>query len=341
MRRALLAAVFALMLPAPAATLPFTPDRIWFTPGPGTIDMLRLFEAPDEWPQARQAMSVFEFYQGHTRTVAGPGEGPNRYDAFVRVDAFRKLLQWRKRMAIEMAAVKEQYCTDDASGMQASVNDTLESLRNVQAAGGTVTYIAMDEPFIGGLARRCGTPAMERTANRLAVYIPAVRQAFPSVKIGLIEPYPVFTVAQFTTIMQLLRERGLSVDFLHIDARRPDTQPGSRDYSGDLILLRQLAEAYKIPYGVIIWGDPGDSDALYAADALRNADALGRAFRNWEVLPDHVIIQSWALSSTGQFITPTNLPESTPNSHTWLVNDIYKRLRTPKLDRSIPLSRGD
>ena len=305
MRRGLVVAALVVILfgASPAEPLPFSHDRFWFTPGPGTIDMLRLFESPDEWPQARQTIDVFEFYQGHTRTVAGPGEGPNRYDAFVRVDAFRKLRQWGKPIAIEMAAVKEQYCTEDASGMQRAIGDTLESLRNVQAAEGRATYVAMDEPFIGGLARACGTPAAERTADRLAIYVPAVRKAFPSVKIGLIEPYPVFTVAQFARMLQLLRDRNVTVDFLHIDARRPDAQPGSQAYGGELILLQQLAEAYRIPFGVIVWGDPGDSDALYAADALRNADALGRVFRSWEVLPDHVIIQSWALSRTGQFIT--------------------------------------
>ena len=46
---------------------------------------------------------------------------------------------------------------------------------NVQAAEGRTTYVALDEPFIGGLARACGTPAAERTADRLAIYVPAGR----------------------------------------------------------------------------------------------------------------------------------------------------------------------
>ena len=52
--------------------------------------MLRLFEAPDEWAEARQRIDVFKFYQGQTLTVATPGDGPNRYDAFVRVDALAR-----------------------------------------------------------------------------------------------------------------------------------------------------------------------------------------------------------------------------------------------------------
>ena len=45
-------------------------DRIWFLPGPGTLDYLRLFENPDDWPHARQIMSVFKFYQQHTQMPA-------------------------------------------------------------------------------------------------------------------------------------------------------------------------------------------------------------------------------------------------------------------------------
>jgi hypothetical protein len=316
-----------------AAPLPWPGDRIWFTPGPGTVDMLRLFEAPDEWPQARQTIDVLKFYQGQTLTAATPGDGPNRYDAFVRVDAFRKLLRWGIRIAIEAGAVKEQFCTDDESGMKASVDATLESIRNVQAGGGVVTYLAMDEPFTGGLVRRCGGPSLTPTADRLAVYIPAVRQAFPDVRLGLIEPYPVFSPAEFSEMLRLLRERNLTIDFLHADVRRPDVSPGRELFGGEMLELSALAAEYKIPFGVIIWGDNGDADALYAADALRNARELGRVFRSWEVMPQHIIIQSWALSRTGLFITPTNLPETAPNTHTALIDQIYQMLRNLKSPR--------
>jgi hypothetical protein len=331
-----LAVALALLMASDASPWPWTSDRFWFTPGPGTVDMLQLFESPDEWPHARQIVNVFEFYQGHLTTVTPilPGKGPNSYDAFVRSDAFRKLLRWGKRIAVEVGAVKEGYCTADASGMQDAINQTLEALRNVQAAGGRVSYIAMDEPFTSGIGRRCGGPSFVPTADRLAIYIPAIRKAFPDLRIGLIEPYPFFPVADFVEMFRLLHERGLSVDFLHIDGQRPPASPGRGLWSGEILELAALAAQYKIPFGVILFGDNGDADALYAADALRNATELKRVFRSWEVIPDHVIIQSWALSRTGQFITPSNLPETSPNTHTAIINQIFERLRTLKLPRS-------
>ena len=81
---------------APASpTLPVSSDRIWFSPGPGTLDYLRLFENPEEWTRARSVVTVFKFYAQHTQTPAPSIVGPNTYDALVRVGAFRKLTTWK------------------------------------------------------------------------------------------------------------------------------------------------------------------------------------------------------------------------------------------------------
>lgn len=334
MRRCLVTAALIAALPVAFFASPSTrrADRIWFSPGPGTVDMLRLFDEPDTWARARSVMDVFKFYQGHTRTVPTPGEGPNQYEAFVRADAFRKLMRWGKHIAIEAAAVKEFYCTPDGSGMQQSIDDTLEALRNVRDAGGIVSYIDMDEPFTSGLSRRCGGPSPVPTADRLAVYVPAIRRAFPAVRIGLIEPYPTFSPEQFSEMLQLLHDRGVDLDFLHIDPLKPPPSVEPDVFGAELIQLRDVARRYGIPFGVIIWGDNGQSDALYAADARRAADALKHVFRAWEVTPDHLIVQSWAQSATGQFITPSNLPETAADTHTALLlefYDLFRRVRIP------------
>jgi hypothetical protein len=137
----LLALSFARVAAAPAP-----PDRVWFCPGPGTLDYIRLFERPEEWSQTRQLVSVFKFYQQHTQG-SSPVVGPNSYDALARVGVFRTLSQWGMKVAIESWAVKDFYCTPDASGMALAVADTLIAVRAVESAGGKVAYLAMDEPF--------------------------------------------------------------------------------------------------------------------------------------------------------------------------------------------------
>jgi len=132
---------------ATLAAIPAPSDRVWFCPGPGTLDYIRLFEHPEEWAHVRQLVSVFKFYQQHTHAGGSPIVGPNSYEALARAGVFQTLGRWGKKIAIESWAVKEFYCTPDASGMALAVADTVKAVRAVEAAGGRVAYLAMDEPF--------------------------------------------------------------------------------------------------------------------------------------------------------------------------------------------------
>jgi hypothetical protein len=300
-------------------------DRIWFCPSPGSIDYTELFTHPDEWPLARQVMDVFKFYQQHTQTPAPDLVGPNTYDAFVRVNAFRTLANWHKKIAIEAGSVKEFYCTPDASGMHESIANTLGSIRAVQAAGGSVAYIAMDEPFVSGRAKVCGGPALEPTADRVATYIAGVKAAFPNVTVGLIEAYPFSSEGAIETIVGLLKSRGAAPAFLHMDVNWKLT--GDARFEQDMIALQAFCAAQQLPFGVIFNGTDGDSDVLYASEVYTTVNLLEAAFPGWSHMPDHLIVQSWAVSSTGLTITPANLPETRDYTHTALLLDVYRRLR--------------
>ena len=330
------AALALLALPVPSRSAA-PADRIWFCPGPGTLDYLRLFEDPDDWPHARQIISVFKFYQQHTRMPADPIVGPDTYDALVRVDAFRSLQRWGKTTAIEVAAVKEFYCTPDASGMRAAVDDTLTSVRAVQAAGGSVTFLAMDEPFVSGRASVCGGPALEPTADRVATYVSGVHAVFSDVRIGLIEAYPFSSAAALETALQLLQGRNAAPAFLHMDV---DWHlAGSAAFVRDMARLKSVCASAGIPFGVIITGYNGDADSLYAVDVYGITELVVQAFGSWDAMPDHIIFQSWAESKTGLRVTPSNLPESTRNTHTNMLSDVYRRLRGatgPGLGKAIP-----
>jgi len=322
---AMAAAVLLLRGAAPSAQQSIAADRFWFAPSPGSIDYLRLFEHPEEWPRARQTASVFKFYQQHTQTPAPDIVGPNTYDALARAGAFRLLGQWKTKIAIEAGSVKEFYCTPGAAGMNESIGKTLDSLRAVQAAGGSVAYIAMDEPFVSGRARVCGGPALEPTADRVATYVSAVKAAFPNVQIGLIEAYPFSSEPAVETIVQLLRARGAAPAFLHMDVNWKLT--GFARFEQDMIALQAFCAAQKLPFGIIFNGTDGDSDVLYASEVYTTSNLLEEAFGGWARMPDHLIVQSWAVSSTGLVITPANLPETRAYSHTSLLLDVSRRMR--------------
>ena len=268
---------------------------------------------------------MFKFYQQHTQSPAPSIVGPNTYDALARAGVFRTLKQWRKKLALEVGAVKDFYCTPDARGMNEAVQNTIASIRAVEAAGGAVDYLAMDEPFLAGQAAICGGPSLTPTADRLLVYLRGVTQAAPNVRIGLIEAYPSFSPDGFDAMLGLLAARGVKPAFVHVDVDIRALRLGRDDFARDMRRLQAIAAEHDVRFGFIVWGYNGDADALYALDAARLTRELANTFR-WPEMPDHVVFQSWAVSSTGLLVTPSNLPEDRTHTHTQILWSEWRRL---------------
>lgn len=324
MKRVFLVALLLVLSAAPRAA---SGPEIWFCPGPGTLDYTQLFERADEWRHAREAVSVFKFYQQHTSSIPDSVNGPNTYDVLAHAGAFSTVIGWGKKIALEVGAVKEQYCTADASGMNRAIAATVASVQAVERAGGKVSYLAMDEPFVAGRAAVCGGPALEPTADRIATYTRGVRAAVTGVSIGMIEAYPFSSEAQIEAMLELLRVRGVSPAFLHMDIDVNAIRVLKVDMTGDLRRLKAVAASQHLPFGIIVWGNNGDADALYAQDAGKLLNAVVEAFPTSKDLPDQIIVQSWAESKTGLRITPTNLPEDAEFTHTNLLWEFFRRLR--------------
>src|SRR6266545_2542113 len=324
MKRVVITALFLALGAAPRADI--KTDRIWFSPGPGTLDYIRLFEHPDEWRHARDLVDVFKFYQGHAQP-ANQVFAPNTYAALVNANAFHAIKMWGKRPAIEVGVVKDFYCTPDASGMNRAIEDTLVSVRAVGAAGGTVDYLAMDDPFASGRASVCGGPALEPTADRIATWVRGVGGSVPPERIGLIEAYPFSSEAAIESMLDLLRSRGVPPAFLHMDVDLNAIRPPASDFTRDIRQLKDVCRAQNVPFGIIFWGNNADADVLYTLDATRLVDATAVAFPTWEDMPDHLIVQSWAQTRTGLWITPNNLGEDRPYAHTNFLWQTYRRLR--------------
>ena len=313
------------MVVSAQAPLPVAAQRIWFGPGPGTLDYQRLFEHPEEWPRARALMSVFQFYQQHTQMPPASILGPNSYEALVRVGAFRQLRAWGIKTAMEAGSVKEGYCLDEPDGIELSIRSTTQSILAVEAAGGTVDYLAQDEPWTAGGSPACGGPALEPTDDKVVQYMSAVQRRFPNLRIGLIEAYPNLSLQTIERILDVLRARGTPPAFFHADVDWRALRPG--EFERDLPRLQAAAKARGIPFGVIVWGYNGDADLLFARDAADIAGLLAKAFVSWEHMPEHIIFQSWAESRTGLRVTPSNLPEDRAYAHTNIVLNLYRRLR--------------
>ena len=302
---------------------PVAKDRVWFSPNPGTLDLQRMFARPEEWPRARALMSVFNFTQQSTDDTADALVGPNSYDALARAGAFRQLGQWGKKISIGVGVVKEFYCTPD--GPASVLQKTLHAIDAVTAAGGKVTYLSMDEPWVSGRSKQCDGLALDRTADRVAAYMSAVGRAHPEIRIGLIEAYPFSSADQIESMLSLLQDRGTPPAFLHMDVDWHLS--GSAAFTRDMGRLSAAAHARDIPFGIIITGYNGDADALFADDAYGIARLIGQTFGHWDAMPDHIMFDSWVVSRTGLNVTPSNLPEDRAYTQTRMMLDIYRYLR--------------
>ncbi len=284
-----------------------------------------MFERPEEWASARELISVFQFAQQHTFRVPPPIVGPNNFEALARTGAFVKLRQWRIKTSIGVGPVKEHNCVGDAA-LEAVVRDTLDSIAAVQGAGGFVHYLAMDEPFLSGTQPRCGG-SLEDVADRVALYVRAVKHTYALTRIGLIEAYPSFNADDFLRMLQLMRARGIPPAFLHLDIDLRAVRPERQDFATDVRQIQSACAAQQIPFGIIIWGYNGDADALFAFDAAQLAAAVRQVFPTWDEMPDQFLFESWSQSSTGQNITPSNLPEDRLYTLTNLLLNMYRRFR--------------
>jgi hypothetical protein len=303
-------------------------EAVWFGPNVGSTDMLRLFAQPGEWPNARDKVGVLQFYVQQlaaTSPAACPSCGDNILPNFRAQDAFRKLAGWGIGIAIEAGAVKHHTCDGEVAA--AAVAGVITS---VQAEGGSVRYVAMDEPYIGGEQRvgseTCGY-TMTRSALETARFIRKLGTLHPGVRVGDIEPYPAFRLAQLQGWVDELLRNGVTPAFFHLDVDRVAVKNVRANVNADLRALKSFLDARGIPLGVIFWGHELDiprgsttPDRAYYDAVLGWVGTVSSAIG----APAHAIFQSWLRGGDGRHTIPNNLSE-TAYSHTRLINDGWAR----------------
>ena len=303
----------------PAPTL-VPSDLTWFTPNMGSRDYPELFSKPEEWSVARSRIDIFKFYTQNVLKYPCPICGDNTLSTFIDVQAFQKLADWGIAIAVEVGAVKPWGYTSDVTFAVAK-----EVIGNVQTYGGTVTFLAMDEPRVGGEeivdGLTCGY-TMEESAEQTAGFIKLVRAAYPQIIVGDIQAYPHFSVTEIQEWILSLEDRGATPAFMHMDIDIERVRVEGRDVIGDLQALSQFFENHNIPFGVIFisnWRAAG-SDRAYFDSTMEWVDTVNTAIGK----PHHVIFQSWqGPAPSGQHEVPINLPENDPAiySHTRLLLD--------------------
>jgi hypothetical protein len=284
---------------------------VWFSPAfslpdgahPGSVDNLQLFQPGAPWANARSKIEVFKM-PTHAITHMGDGQ-------------LRAVFSYLKDHHIAFAVEYGPLSFTDSCGRGVEGFHPPGQPRNlsvlIKRLGGTIDYIAMDEPLFYGHywngRSACHWP-ISRVAQEAAQTIAEFRGEFPHLVVGDIEPINGVPdpnwLASTRYWIESFRGAGEPLAFFHDDmiwhtpvtARTPQL----------LGLLRQE----DVRFGVI-FNSMGEirSDREWLGSAEQNIHEYAQSGLPE---PDDVLFQSWR-----PFPTHT-LPESDPSALTYLVN---------------------
>ena len=285
---------------APLPPLPTGPGR----PYTGSDDFMDLFSADAPWPQAADRIDVFKLYGEWVDYVSVP----ELRTAIEGIEARGMIL------AVEAGPLDpDPNCGEGIEGFAGSVSGR-RLAQKIRDAGGTLRVIALDEPYyfahLYDGPNACHWP-IEQVAQGVADFVAAVREEFPWVLVGDIEPTPTPVSAEGLGLwMDAYREAvGEPMAFLHLDL-----DWSKADWSGFALEVEGIGAERGVPVGIIYTGGgaPSDEQWVHIAGqrALDHEDRdVGR--------PDHVLFQSW------NDHPDRVLPESDPLTFTAFVNRYF------------------
>jgi hypothetical protein len=301
-------------------------QQIWFAPQASAVDFLDLFRPDSPWKRAASGIQVFKFY-------GNPFIAPASQE---KINAIVSDLKRRDMaIAIETGIINVAGKPRPACGGWGYVEGygpvALHALiaEKIKRAGGTIKYIAMDEPlwyghyFKGKFGGQPGCQSnIDDVAKLAAQSLSAYVQAFPDVKIGDVEPSNLADVglgrspdwqgdlAAWAADFRAATGRPLA--FLQIDVGwiQPAAPQHARmvyGYAKDLMQQHLIGDV-----GIIYNGNPNDASG---AEWVRAAqDHMAIMERKYGLHPDQAVIQSWHSQPAHA------LPESAPDTLTGLVD---------------------
>ncbi|HUR21246.1 MAG TPA: hypothetical protein VMZ90_10585 [Vicinamibacterales bacterium] len=291
-------------------------------PASASVDLGLMFTEAGaaQWVQARSKLRGLQFYQQSLRRSC-PTCGGNNLERLVASrpgGPFAWLSSQGIQIGVEAGAIKEHTCNGRELGRVA-----LEDVAPVYAAGSQVTFIAMDEPFTAALPSTDTSPLahcefdINRTVIEVKAFVDTVHERYPGILIGLIEPYPYFTMENIITFIGALQNAGVRLPFFRIDFDLRHRRNTDANASADLKRLRSVLADLGIEFELIVTGYDGKTDAGAVASAMALAYEVSGAVGR----PQSVVFQDWSADRLGGSSTAVNLPEGQVGSLTWLLNN--------------------
>jgi len=203
-------------------------------------------------------------------------------------------------------------------------------------AGGSLDYIAMDEPLWFGHyynGKNACKSSIQNLAERVAVIIKTYTAAFPNVIVGDIEPFPAVSSqagwqADYATWVKAFNSAtGTPLGFLRLDFNWGDPRLNKRGSQnipdpaaiGNLARsAASVARANGLQVAMIYNGTGGpNTDAQWIQQARTHIDCVEAS----GIHPDQVIFQSW------DKYPARSLPETDPDALTSLINYYFQHYK--------------
>lgn len=289
---------------------------IWFAPLPplpivdgrpftGSDDYIKLFDPDAPWQTAASRIQVLKLY----------GEWVGYASQTQLEFVIRNSQQRGFALAMEFGPLDAEGCGEGIEGFS-GVSYAVDAAKRIKSAGGTLYFLAMDEPYYYGHfydgPNACHWSA-EKIAQEIDQFSKAMKAVFPDILIGDTEALAGAAGAnQYKEWIEIFREvNGYDLAFLHMDVdwSRPN-------WAQEIIAIEEYADAFDVPAGIIYTGngfDPTDEEWLSAA---------GERVKKLEIEhhadPDHILFQSWNDKPDH------TLPESKDFTFTNFINDYFE-----------------
>jgi hypothetical protein len=295
----------------------FPPPTVWFAPiwdntrVPlyGSSDYFSLFSATAPWANAAAHVTVFKLY-AHMLDI---------YDDTTLRNMLTDLRRRHIALAIEWGALEPVASCAWTEGFDFA-GSGLHYAQRIRDLGGTLQYVAFDEPFQHTSFLYQGPGACLWTAQQIAQYasrdLAQIQSVFPDVVVGDIEILPdgdspgTWLGAYQQWLDAWLAETGKPFAFFYFDV------DWVSDWKSPAAALARALKARHIPVGLIYIGNQDAvTDAQWVASAERNAADVEIGvglkpdqvdFQSWEPLPSHL------------------LPETDPSAFTYLINRYFR-----------------
>lgn len=276
-----------------------------------------LFDQPEAWAGTRRVVDSIGFAD-HVLNREFQDEELRRI--------FGRLGEWGLKLELEVGAIKPWGPTGERT-----FNVQTTMWERFQRLGATIHAIALDEPL--SCTRSHLKQSDEYAVVETASFIARVREHYPSILIGDIEPCPSIPVADHIRWLEALQKRLADMNVRGLDFYRLDVDwvhfiRGNGSWQ-ETRKVEQYCRSKRIPFSLIYWaaGYPAldrmglaDGNTWYISVMQQGYDyALAGG------APDQYVIESWIAAP------PKAVPETDPIAFTCSVLDFARRFlkRTP------------